>query len=436
MPFKLSAWAGLLALGLAVGLYASGSAAHAQSAQPTGTPPATASAAPAKPTALPTITLIPTFTPVPAAFTLWHGWQGKDADALTAIVQHYAALHPEVSITVRYISGDLKAQFQTAVQAQKGPDILLGPSPWTSELADANLIVPVSGRIDKTLQAQVADVGWGTVTYIQQPYGVPQSLQCLALYYNVSLAAKPPATFADLLSAAKGLTLSFDFYSTAGLFFGAGGALLDTNNGKNLLGADANAQELLRSYLTQVQSLYTAATPAAPGIPNAPPLAFDQNFRVGQSPYLIDGSWRLSDLRRYLGDNLHVAPLPTLDNGKSWSPLVQSQAFFLSANADDPHASAAFDFITFALNAESQAAFAAQAFQVPVNPQAKLTDPALAGFIQQCSTGTAIAPRPELAMYWSVLDAAVYAVTFGKVPPDQAATAAIHQITTNLTPTP
>src|SRR5579859_260283 len=113
----------LLILTLAIGSL--GLSAQAQSN--TSTPPPTPSGTVTPPTLtpLPTLAVLPTFTTAPVSITIWHNWQGTQADALTTIVKQFQTAHPDIGITVRAISGDLKAQYQAATQAQHGPELLI-----------------------------------------------------------------------------------------------------------------------------------------------------------------------------------------------------------------------------------------------------------------------------------------------------------------------
>ncbi|MHB8625412.1 MAG: sugar ABC transporter substrate-binding protein [Aggregatilineales bacterium] len=384
---------------------------------------------------LPTAAFTPTATPEPIPVTIWHGWQGAPADALNSIIRDYQTAHPTIQITARYIPGDVRAAVVAAILAQRGPDLFIGESRWAGGLADAGLIAPLDARLNTTLRAQGSDVSWQTVTYNGAVYAVPHDAECLALYYNAKLLPAPPTTFDALTAPSAGSTqtpsMAFDFYTTAGLYFGLGGGLF----GNELIGLNgqplSGAADSLRQYLTLAQKAY-AAQPATPAIPGGVPLASDAPFRLGQSTVWIDGNWKLADFRRSLKDSVQVAALPSLPNGKHWQPLVSTQAIYLSANSAQQ--SAAFDFAANLLSADAQTKLA-QAGQTPVNSSAHSQDQAIATFAKQCADGVALPSDKQPALFWGPLDDAVYAVTVGGQTPNQAAVSALTQISNQLNAT-
>ncbi len=385
---------------------------------------------------LPTATFTPTVTPELIPVTIWHGWQGAPADALNGIVRDYQTAHPTIQITARYIPGDVRAAVSAAILAQRGPDLFIGESRWAGGLADAGLIAPLDARLNTSLRVQGSDVSWQTVTYNGTVYALPHDAECIALYYNAKLLPTPPTTFDALIAPSAGSTptpsMVFDFYTTAGLYFGLGGGLFGNGlvgiNGQPLSGA----ADTLQQYLTLAQKVY-AAQPATPAIPGGVPLASDAPFRLGQSPYWIDGNWKLADFRRSLKDSVQVAALPSLPNGKHWQPLVSTQAIYLSANSAQQNA--AFDFAANLLSADAQTKLA-QAGQTPVNGSAHSQDQAIATFAKQCADGVALPPDKQPALFWGPLDDAVYAVTVGGQTPNQAAATALTQISNQLSATP
>lgn len=382
------------------------------------------------------VTPLPTATPLPAQLTIWYGWQGAAADALTAIIQDYQAAHANVQVTAHYVSDDLRVAVISATLAQHGPDLFIGPSAWISGLADSNLIAPLTDRISTAVRAEASDVSWQTTTYNGTVYALPENAQCLALFYNSGLVATPPTTFDTFFvpgsTSTPTPTMAFDYYTTAGLYFGLGGrAGIDRLVNANGQPAPGTA-DMLQQYLALVQKAFASQT-ASPPILGDVPLASDAPFRLGQSPYWIDGSWRSGDFRRSLKEALQVAPLPLLPNGKQWQPLVSTEAVYLSINASQPDT--AFDFATDLLSAGVQARLA-QADQTPVSGGISTQDEVMAGLAKQCAEGTALPPGIPLMSIWAALDNAVYMVTVGGQVPAQAAATTLAQIATAFTTTP
>ena len=372
--------------------------------------------------------------PAPQVVILWHNASGPALDGLHWIINQYQTSHPDIQIVARYIDGDLQTAYLNAFRAQRSPDIFLGESSWAGSLAELNAIISVDARLNDSLTARAYPTAWQTVRYHGETFGIPNSAECLALYYNSSLVGQLPNNFDDLLSKVKGktpaaLNMAYDFYTTAGLYFGLGGRLIDDND-QSLL----NVNETLTKYLALLQKSY-AANPLTTLLPGAVPTMSDTPFRLGQSAYLIDGNWKLADLDRYLNLHLRVAMLPEISNGHPWQPLVGTKAFFLSANSD--RLDAAFDFATYALDRVPQTVTAALGELPPVNLNARVDNTLLMTFTKQCSAGQAISPSPKLTAYWRALDHATFAVTVNGEAPDITAISAINQITVqSITATP
>ncbi len=138
------------------------------------------------------------------------------------------------------------------------------------------------------------------MTYNDTIYGIPESNQGVALYYNAALTSDAAPTLDSLLTQPG--TVTFDFYDTAGIYLGLGGKLI-SDNGSNLVTADG----ALTDYLALLKSPYIASNQTATPPPNnRVPVSTGDAFRLGKSPYLIAGSWSLLELQHNLGDNLRV----------------------------------------------------------------------------------------------------------------------------------
>ncbi len=333
---------------------------------------------------------------------LWHSWRGADADLLKAWIEDFQTANPGTVIDARLIDGDLKAQFEAALRTESGPDMIIGPSSWVGSLAENKRIAPLDSQIDKTLRAQATEVSWQNLTVGNSVYGVPESNQGIALFYNSALA-EPPTTFDELFAKPEQLVMSYDFYTSAGIYFGLGGHLL-SDFGINLVNTDQSFSD----YLTLLKQNYGAFRKASPATDRSNVIS-DDAFRQGNVAFLIDGNWKITDLRYYLGDKLKVALLPPIKSDKPWMPFVTTQAFYVSANAINP--GGAWQFMRYTLGTAPQTKAAALAQHIPVNPEAKIDDPLMAVFAKQFESGSTVPTRTEMGVYWSALDDAVFAVT-------------------------
>ncbi len=342
----------------------------------------------------------PTPTRRPATIQLWHSWQGADADALTAQIALFNTAYPEITIQPRAIEGDLRMQVLDAIKSDIGPDLFVGPSDWLAGLVDARRVAGLGSRLNDTDRAQLAPVAWKMTTSGDASYGIPESLDTVALYYNASLVKDEelPKTAADLLATKP--AIMFDFYTTAGLYFGRGGGLFDVNGLPSLRGSSA----ALLDYLKSLQEAFALDKAADLFLPGRIPVVADRRFRDGQTPFLVDGSWKAADMRVELGDKLRVVTLPPIAEGKQWTTLIRAQVYYLNINARE--SDAATLFLKFLLTEESQRLRTAVPGRTPTN--FKAVSEANAVFLAQVQTGT---PVPLLNGLWNVLDQAVADVT-------------------------
>ena len=147
---------------------------------------------------------------------VWHGWSGAEEAALQVLVNDFTSLNPNARVIVAnpwsaerdllQLEGEglatlqdlLLGRFTWRAQLGLGPDLLIGPSDWVRQLANAGLIQDLSGRVDDTSSYLSSAVE--TVRY-QPPgqsaaglYGLPLTLETVALYYNKTMITTPADT--------------------------------------------------------------------------------------------------------------------------------------------------------------------------------------------------------------------------------------------------
>ena len=204
------------------------------------------------------VLLVPNLTEAdPAALggriLIWHAYHGPEADALGEVLARFQGLHPDVTIhTQAFASRDeLLAQFRLSAQSGLGPDLLIGQSSWVRSLADSGAIRSIERQIPAELREHYVRGAIESVTYHNELYGLPISLETPALYFNRRMVETPATTLDELLTqAANGKTvlMSTDF---ADAFWGVqafGGRLFDAE-GRAILdqGGYANWLDWLRN---------------------------------------------------------------------------------------------------------------------------------------------------------------------------------------------
>lgn len=356
------------------------------------------------------------------AVTLWHPWQGTQAQALARWIADYEAENPGRTIQAEYVPFfSLVDRFSAPAEGESRPDMVLGPSDWAGVLVNRRLLAQLDGRLNPAFRAQAADIAWRAATYDTRIVGVPVALEGPALFANAVLLrdAEPPDTLLGLLVAARelaadgqpGLILSLDFFPTSGIFFALGGQLADASGGSLL--REGNA---LPAYLRALQNMYGRVAVGAVGL-NVP----SQVFREGRVPFLLGGTWQLAELRAAPGESLIVAPLPSIE-GKPWAPLFRAWNLYMSL--DSLHTDAAMDFARYVTSDAAQSLAASDAVFVPTNPDAWSADPDIATLAESLTeAGVPVPNRAEMEAYWEPLRAMVRAATTGAQDADAAALA-------------
>ncbi|PJF44403.1 MAG: hypothetical protein CUN55_04165 [Phototrophicales bacterium] len=365
--------------------------------------------------------VVPSNQPVAAqdtTLTIWHSWQDAEADLLETWVENFEE-NSDVTVELRFIPfDDLRTTYENAVATGEGPDLLIGQADWAGPLSSAGLIKPLGDLIaDTDLEGHLSEAAWDLMAVAGEPYGVPVTLDGVALYYNRDFIDddEVPTDFDEMVELGNELTEGDDvgllfnpgFYHTAGIYFALGGQLFDEEF-NNLWNTDDAAVRYLERHLQVFETnkaMYTGDNVL---------------FRNGQAAMIVDGSWNLNTYREDLGDKLGLALLPEVD-GVRWAPFFGGKGFYISSITDNEEA--ALEFLTFITSPEQLALGAAIAGHIPPSDAVEVEDPYIATFSQQFALGVAL-PTQGMDPYWGSLGDAITAVTEGGEDPATAAQAA------------
>lgn len=260
-------------------------------------------------------------------------------DTRTPIMQEVAAQFTAaygVEVEIQQVGfSDMPGQLLTAGPAGEGPDILIGPHDKLGELIQNGLLEPIvlpTATIAAFNPSAITAFTWGGLLY-----GVPYSIENVALIYNKALLPVLPSTFEGLLTLAKGLTdiqagtYGFliqepDPYHTFALFsagggyifgYDASGVLNPCDVGLDNAGAIAGAKlldQMVKDGIEVAGADYGLVT----GL-----------FGQGKLAAMIGGPWTLADIQK-AGINYGVAAIPTI-GGKTPQVFSGVQAFEISA---------------------------------------------------------------------------------------------------------
>ncbi len=400
-------------------------------ATPTAAPaPTAAPVAAEQPTAVPEPTAVPA-TAVPEVkavkITVWHQWDGKYLDAITAAFKEYEAAHPGVTIDLSKPE-DVSSALKVAIPAGEGPDIIgwandqIGTQALQGNIIALNDLGVDEAFMNSTYEpAAVKGVIWqGKI------WALPESQEGIALVYNKAVLTDKymPTDLTDLLAKATAFKADnadkvlvcnqgfggSDAYHVAPIYFGSG----------------------MPTYVDDAGKVYMN-TPE--GIKGAQWLADFSKVSLKENSYDIckaallegkaaawwTGPWAIADLEAAKLD------YGILTIGK---PFVGIKTLMLSKNAvDRGTAETALDIIKFFTGPDVSKKLALANKTIPANTAA-LTDAevqklnTIAGFGAALNVGVPMANTPYANAQWGPVGDASVAVWTGAQTPTDAMVAA------------
>ena len=211
-------------------------------------------------------------------------------------------------------------------------------------------------------------------------YGAPAVIESLVMYYNKDLLKEAPKTFAELEELAKdskyafagedGKTTAFladwtNFYYAYGLLAGNGGYVFGQN------GKDAKdiglANDGSITGINYAKSWYEKWPKGMQDTEGAANLIQTQ-FQEGKTAAIIDGPWKAQAFKD-AKVNYGVATIPTLPNGKEYTPFGGGKAWIIPSSTKNLEA--AQKFVDFLVSTEQQKAFYDATNEIPANTEAR-----------------------------------------------------------------
>ncbi len=310
----------------------------------------------------------------------------------------FQAENPHVQIDTLFVAYDqLPQAYVDAVYAEAGPDLILAPTWWLNQLADAEALVPLDDLMDAEILAGYWPAALQNLRYQGQLWGLPTNFDVVSLYYNRNLIdeAALPTTTDEMLALAQadptqGAGLYANFYH---LFWGIpayGGSLFD-EDGRVILEQTTGTAEFLSWLSTMEQT---------PGV------FVEQDygelldrFKKGEFAFFVDGPWSRDDLRQSLGDALAVALLPAGPAGPA-RPWLSAEGVMINPAIPQAQQRLALQLAIHLSSAESSTILAETAGRIPAWSDTELNDPISAGFMRQAESAIALTNRPEMAEVW------------------------------------
>lgn len=273
-----------------------------------------------------------TVTSRPLEISLWLDTNDKEIRYFKQMAQKLRQKYPNYRLKMRFISFDnLKPRFQGQVGETREPDILLMANDWIGELAEQNLLRPLT--LDTS---ELSPAALSAMRYRNRLYGAPFVFQTLGLVYNKAHVKAPPVDAKALFALQKqphdkgAYTLLYDignFYYHAPWFHACGGTLFDRRGKLNL-----TAPPLFRS-IQWAQTLQNQSI-----VPRGASYSAMVNlFASEQADLMITGPWSLG----VLDENelsYGVAPIPQSPCAGESKPFLGVKGFGLNHLSENPEA--------------------------------------------------------------------------------------------------
>jgi arabinogalactan oligomer/maltooligosaccharide transport system substrate-binding protein len=321
---------------------------------------------------------------------------------------------------VQKASGDIGKDFVAQVPTGEGPDIIVSAHDGLGEWVNNGVVAPVElgDKVDEFSESAIAGV-----TYDGKTYGVPISIENIALVRNNALLAETTAaTFDDLVAQAKTTGTPFSVLVQQGeasdpyhlyplqTSFGApvfeqsaDGSYTDT------LALGGEAGDAFATYLAKL------------GTEKVLDLSVDgpkakQAFLDGQAPYMITGPWNTSAFEE-AGMDVSVLPVPSA-GGQPAQPFVGVQGVFISAKSKNPVL--ANELVVNYLSTEAaQDRLYEEGGRMPANlaAAAKVDNPILQGFNEAGATGAPMPAIPAMSAVWAFWGATEAQIISGQAEP-------------------
>ncbi|KRD43018.1 hypothetical protein ASE38_01655 [Cellulomonas sp. Root930] len=360
---------------------------------------------------------------------MWAG-TGTGGDALAEIAQGFGE-ELGVDVKVELVPGDqLQSSFVTASQGNNAPDVVCGAHDWIGNLVQNGTIDPI--QLVGPDAAQLQELAVQAVTYNNQVYGMPFTMNSIVLYRNTDLVPEAPATMEELIATGEQLVaagqvtevLAYPVGPTGNPYFinplytAGGGYIFGTDAEGNFDPADLGLSQpgAVESY-TRIGALgETGQNVLKRSISGDNALSL---FSEGQSAFVVEGPWQLPNLAKGTIPYA-ISPVPGYEGGPAASPFITVDACYVASKGENKVLGQ--EFVTdFWGRTDVQLAYQEAADSVPASTavleEISATAPDIVAVADAAAASGQIMPSiPEMAAVWDPLGKAQAAIIAGADP--------------------
>jgi len=347
--------------------------------------------------------------------TVWHYWDGTNADVFDAMAAEYNESHPDVKIATSMVPNpDFLTKLRASATSNTLPDIAIGDLVWVPQieqigsLADLEPLLPAETLSD----INPALTSFGNIDGKQ--VSVPVSANNLAYMYNKTVfeeagldPEKPPTTWEELMEVGKTILEEtgkpgYDLFTEAGdtgegltwnfqvNLWQAGGEFLTEDNSAAAFNTPEGAKAL-QFWVDLIES-------------GVSPYAKWGEFEKGQGGSAQEGSWMVGIWAADPPFDFGAAKAPYPSDGEPATNLGGEQAMVFDNS--EAEAEAAADFLTWFLEAENVTKWSQETGMLPVTNSVaesseyldwvSSTEPRLLPYVEQMADAHA---RPNTPLY-------------------------------------
>jgi arabinogalactan oligomer/maltooligosaccharide transport system substrate-binding protein len=282
-----------------------------------------------------------------STLTLWT--DALRAPALKAVASQFKK---DTGVTIKLVVKDfvtVDKDFISQVPTGKGPDIIVSPHDKLGAYVQNGVVAPIQLGDSASKYAKVAIQA---VTYNGSVYGLPYSIENVAMVRNTALAPTAATTFDDLIATGKAAVAAgkTKYPFLLGLDPKQGDPYhlypLQTSFGSSVFAQNADgsydASKLSLGEPAGIKFATALKTWGAEGVLN-PNITGDialTAFEKGESPYYLTGPWNIGAIKK-AGIKYSIDPVPSA-GGQPAQPFLGVNAFFISAKSKNKIAATKF----------------------------------------------------------------------------------------------
>ena len=335
-----------------------------------------------------------------ATLTIW-----ADDTRFTQVQTFASDFTAETGVAVNVVQkseADMDTEFTTQVPTGNGPDLIVMAHDKLGALVANGVVAPVDLGEDSSA---FSDVAVKAVTYNDQTYGVPYSVESVALVRNNALTQDAPTTYDDMIASGKVSGAEYPFVIQMGdkgdpyhfyafqTSFGA--PVFQTNaDGEytSELAMGGSGGTDFANWLKAQGDAGIISTSITGDIAK-------QAFLDGKAAYTVTGPWNVAAFRE-AGMDVSVLSIPSAGS-QAAQPFVGVQMFYQSAKSANPVA--AKQFFNYLATPEAQEKMQELGGRASAMPSvaAKSDDQDIKDFAKVAESGALAPAIPAMGSVWN-----------------------------------